>query len=84
MVTDKQVRRFFVWMQTETTMAVAALKAGMDVKTARKYRRLGKLPSEVHPPHRWRTRADSFAEVGDEAREQRKLNTGLEALKFEI
>ena len=79
MVTDKQVRRFFMLMQTETTMAVAALKAGMDVKTARKYRRLGKLPGEVHPSHAWRTRADPFAEVWDEAREQLKLNTGLEA-----
>jgi len=79
MVTDKQVRRLFMLMQTEMTMAVAALKAGMDVKTARKYRRLRKLPSEVRPPHTWRTRADSFAEVWDEAREQLKLNTGLEA-----
>jgi hypothetical protein len=70
MVTDKQVRRFFVLMQTERTMAVAALKAGMDVKTARKYGRLGKLPGEVRPSHTWRTRADSFAEVWDEAREQ--------------
>ena len=34
-------------MQTEKTKAIAAAKAGMDEKTARKYERLGKLPSEL-------------------------------------
>ncbi len=37
----------------EPTLARAAAKAGMDEKTARKYRRLGKLPSEVKQPHTW-------------------------------
>jgi len=36
------------------------MKAGMDDKTARKYRRLGKLPSELEQQHRWRTRKDPF------------------------
>ena len=40
----------------------AALKAGMDEKTARKYRRLGKLPSESRQPRTWRTRPDPFAD----------------------
>ena len=68
MVTDKQVRRLLTLMPTERTMAETALKAGMDLKTARKYRRLGKLPSEVRRPHNWRTMDDSFAEVWVEAR----------------
>ena len=79
MVTDRQVRRLFMLMQTEKTLATAALKAGLDVKTARKYRRLRKLPSEARRPHTWRTREDPFAEVWDEAREQLELNPGLEA-----
>lgn len=40
----------------------AAMKDGMDRKTARKYRDAGKLPSELTPVGRdWRTRADPFA-----------------------
>ena len=79
MVTDKQVRRLFTLMHTEKSQAAGAMKAGMDVKTARKYRRLGKLPSELREPRRWRTREDPFAQVWDEAREQLELNRGLEA-----
>jgi hypothetical protein len=47
MVTDQQVRRLFKLMQTETTGYIAAAKAGMDEKTARKYMDAGKLPSEL-------------------------------------
>ena len=56
MVTDKQVRRLMKLIKTEKTLATAAAKAGMDEKTARKYRRLGRLPSEVKVEHTWRTR----------------------------
>lgn len=45
MVTDQQVRRLFKLMQTETTGCIAAAKAGMDEKTARKYAKAGRLPS---------------------------------------
>ena len=34
----------------EPTLCLAAAKAGMDEKTARKYRRSGQLPSEVSSP----------------------------------
>ena len=40
----------------------AAMKAGMDRKTARKYASAGKLPSEMVTPRDWRTREDPFAE----------------------
>jgi hypothetical protein len=39
------------------------MKAGMDRKTARKYRNLGKLPSETRTPRTWRTRPDPLADV---------------------
>jgi hypothetical protein len=38
----------------------AAMKAGMDRKTARKYVAAGKLPSETRTPREWRTRPDPF------------------------
>jgi hypothetical protein len=43
MITDQQVRRLFKLIQTEKNFGIASMKAGMDEKTARKYRRTGKL-----------------------------------------
>ena len=63
MVTDQQVRLLMKATQTESTLALAAAKAGMDEKTARQYRRSGRLPSELRQAHTWRTRPDPFAEV---------------------
>jgi hypothetical protein len=79
MVTDQQVRRLWRLMQTERTLAAAAAKAGMDEKTARKYRRLGRLPSEVKAPHIWRTRRDPFDDVWEEVRAKLHINAGLQA-----
>ena len=76
MVTDTQVRRLMKLMQTEKSLAVAAAKAGMDEKTGRKYRDLGRLPSEVRPAHTWRTRDDPFAAVWDEVRSTLEVNPG--------
>ena len=42
-------------------VGLAALKAGMDRKTARKYIREGKAPSQLKKPRDWRTRPDPFA-----------------------
>lgn len=47
---------------TEGLVGRAALRAGMDRKTARKYLRLGKLPSELRTPRTWKTRPDPFAD----------------------
>lgn len=41
-------------------IGMAAMKAGMDRKTARKYVKSGKLPSELTVPRAWRTREDPF------------------------
>lgn len=67
MVTDCQVRRLFMLIKKEKSLAVSAAKSGMDEETARKYRNLGKLPSQVKKPHIWRTRPDPFEEVWPEA-----------------
>jgi hypothetical protein len=79
MVTDQQVRRLRKLKQREKTLSSAAAKAGMDEKTARKYLRLGKLPSELESPRQWRTRPDPFSEVWEDVRSHLVLNPGLEA-----
>jgi len=66
-------------LQTQNSQAIAAVRAGMDVKTARKYRRLGKLPSAVAVTHNWRTREDPFAEVWEAVRQELAVNPGLQA-----
>jgi len=77
MVTDQQVRRLFRLMQSEKSMASAASKAGMDEKTARKYVRSGKLPSQFKKERTWRTRKDPFEEVWDELLDLLQVNPGL-------
>jgi len=78
-VTDQQVRLLMKLSKTEKTLSTAAAKAGMDEKTARKYRRLGRLPSECNKPHTWRTRKDPFAKVWGELEEKLGNNPGLQA-----
>ena len=80
MVTDQQVRRLRRLDLQGLPKERAADKAGLDAKTARKYRRLGKLPSEVRRMDRdYRTRPDPFAAVWPQLEELLRLNPGLEA-----
>ncbi len=79
MVTDAQIRRLKRLSKTEKTQEPAAAKAGMDVKTARKYLADARLPSERKPERDWRTRADAFEDVWEEVRQQVEANPGLEA-----
>ena len=54
-------------MQREKlSLEVAAAKAGMEAKTATKYLRDRRLPSEMEQKHLWRTRPDPFEEVWPE------------------
>ena len=80
MITDPQVRKLRRLERHGIGKEQAALKTGMDPKTARKYRRLGKLPSEVKRMDRnWRTRSDPFAEVWPDIEQLLRLHPGLEA-----
>jgi hypothetical protein len=79
MVTDQQIRRLYKLSRTEETQEIAASKAGMDVKTARKYLRERRLPSEMKAGRHWRTREDGFAAVWPEIQEQLRTNPALEA-----
>lgn len=78
MVKDKQVRRLFEMLQTGKTLVSAAAITDMDVKTARKYKRLRMLPSEVAKPHTWRTRQDPFDSVWKKVSTMLILNSGLQ------
>ena len=60
-------------------IGMAAMKAGMDRKTARKYVASGKLPSESKPPRDWRTREDPFAEHWSEVEALVRETPALEA-----
>jgi hypothetical protein len=79
MVKDQQVRRLRMVIHREKTQAIAASKAGMDEKTARKYLKNGKLPSQCKKEHNWRTREDPFEQEWEEMREKLEVNPGLEA-----
>ena len=80
MITDQQVRKLRELDRQGIAKEVAALRVGMDAKSARKYRRLGKLPSEVMRMDRnWRTHPDLFAEVWPELEAKLQLNPRLQA-----
>jgi hypothetical protein len=66
-------------IKSEGNLELAASKAGMDAKTARKYRRVGRLPSELKPGPRWRTRPDQFIDVWAVVRKLFENDPGLEA-----
>ena len=65
--------------RTEKTLASAAAKAGMDEKTARKYVRAGKPPSQLRQQRHYRTWPDSFADVWPELEELLARDPSLEA-----
>jgi hypothetical protein len=47
MITDNQVKKLKRELQHDARLETAAAQAGMDPKTARKYRALDTLPSEI-------------------------------------
>ena len=73
MIQDGQVKKLRKLLSCGSSLASAARKTGMDEKTARKYRKSGKLPSALKSPRTYRTRIDPFAEVWPEV-EQRLEN----------
>lgn len=80
MVKDAQVKGLMRLMSTGTPLSTAAMKSGMSEPTARKYNKVGRLPSQIRAPHEWRTRPDPFIEVwAAEIEPILKDNPGLEA-----
>ncbi len=62
MVTDQQVRRLFAMQNKYQYQYQAAEAAGISSKTAHKYLKKGKLPSQCKIEHTWPTRQDPFAD----------------------
>ncbi len=79
MVTNHQYRRLLMLINTEKTQSIAALKAGMDVKTARKYLRSNTAPGEMKKIRTWRTRKDPFHEVWPEVEKMLEESPEFEA-----
>jgi hypothetical protein len=79
MLTDHQVRKLMKLLTAGEPLEAAAMRAGMDPKSARRYRAAGRLPSELRAPHTWRTRQDPFGEVGKELLALLEVNPGLQA-----
>lgn len=57
---DTEVKLFMQYRRKGLTQVQAAARAGMSERTARKYERAGKLPSELKRPRTWRTRPNPF------------------------
>ena len=79
MVTDRQVRRLYMFIRQKRTKAASAAAAGMDEKTARKYLKVGKLPSEIQCVHKWQTRINPFALDWEEIKGLLSNSPGLES-----
>ncbi|WP_429401526.1 IS21 family transposase [Paraburkholderia sp. MM5482-R1] len=62
-ITDRQVH-LYMTKRKDHTQEVAAAKAGMSVRTARRATNATELPSQK-PERQWRTRANPFADVWD-------------------
>lgn len=66
MITEQQYQRLMNEYQSSGVADHAAMKAGMDRKTARRYLRTGRRPAELRKPHTWRTREDPLAAIWPE------------------
>lgn len=78
-VTNAQVRKLMEEMSKTGQLGRAAMKGGMDRKTARKYIKAGKLPTEMSKERTWRTRQDPFEAHWGEVEELLKETPALEA-----
>jgi hypothetical protein len=79
MVSDQQIKRLWRFSEKQLSLEIAAAKAGMDPKTARKYLRDRSLPNEMKKKHTWRTREDAFEDVWPQVRDFLAVEPGLQA-----
>src|SRR6266496_2847746 len=59
---DCEVRLYMEERKKGMTQRIAAARAGISERTARKYEHEGKLPSQLKRPHDWNTRQNPFEE----------------------
>src|ERR1035437_8560281 len=58
LITDQQYQQLMKAYNSSGVQAHAAMKAGIDPKTARRYIRAGQGPQDLKTAHTWRTRTD--------------------------
>src|ERR1700693_1505303 len=78
-VTDAQVKEVRLNLNQGGSLRLAAMKAGMDRKTARKYRDLGQLPSATSTAPRGRRRPDPLVNVWARLEQLLQREPGLHA-----
>ena len=79
MISNNQIKRLRMLINKGLSCEDAAEKTGIGEKTARKYLKSGKLPSELQKDHTWRTREDPFKDDNQRIKEMLELNCRLEA-----
>ena len=75
---DSQVRRLMEEFSRCGEVGKAAMKADMNRKTAAKYLKSRKFPSESGEPRGWRTRADPFEEDWSKIEAMLEANPGCQ------
>lgn len=78
-VTDAQVKELRSWLARKASLKRAAMMAGMDRKTARKYAKEGSMPSQRKKPRTHRTRRDPLEAVWPAVVEQLEREPRLSA-----
>jgi hypothetical protein len=78
-ITERQYRRLMNEFKNCGVLQDAAMKAGMDRKTARRYVKAGKGPTEMARTRHWRTRRDPLTEIWEEALRWLEVTPELEA-----
>ena len=78
-VSAAQVEKLMKEIGKGRTLSAAALAAGMDRKTARKYKRLGAHPGKQKELRSWRTRANPFEQDWAWVASQLETDPGLDA-----
>lgn len=76
---DGEIKLLMEERRKGTRQALAAAKTGMSERTARKYEKAGKLPSQIKKPRRHRTRDNPFTEDWAWVEEQLRRDPALQA-----
>lgn len=79
MINQQQLTRLVTEFKREGNLGMSAMKAGMDLKTARKYVKLGVVALAARGPRTWRTRADPLGAAWGRAQEYLRAAPELEA-----
>ena len=78
MVTEQQIRKLLMEHTKSGQIGMAAMKAGMNRKTAAKYVHNGEPDTDEEVTRGWRTREDPFQGCWDEAEKLLKATPELE------